>query len=279
MRYKHLKIEIETAGLFKPSRTAAAPVVAVLSLNRPEVRNAMDENTLREISAAFKSFAGTPGLRAVVVRGEGKDFCAGADIKWMRRSGTLKGAAAKADAKRLVDMCRAVSECPVPVVARVHRSIFGGGLGLISACDIVVAEENSRMCFSECRLGILPAVVSSFVLPKIGPSAARRYFLTAEVFGMVEALRMGIVHEVVAEADLDKTVDRILSQILKNGPRAVREAKALIRKFEGLSFPKRVAYSLKTLLKVRSSAEGQEGLGAFLEKRPPRWTVDRPEPT
>lgn len=244
--------------------------VSTVTLNRPEVRNAMSDQTLKELTHCFSSFAKSSSLRVVVVSGAGRDFCAGADIEWMRRAGKLPPAAGRKDARLLADMCRAVDECPVPVIASVQGAIYGGGLGLVSACDIVVAEEKAKMCFSECRLGILPAVVSCFVLPKIGV-AARRFYLTAEVFGMAKARELGLVHEIAAEAELQAKVDSLVSHVLANGPRAVREAKALIRKLPGMTLEKRIKLAVDTLVRVRSSAEGQEGLSAFLEKRRASW--------
>jgi methylglutaconyl-CoA hydratase len=255
---------------FQHILVAKGPVSGV-TLNRPDVRNAMSDLTLRELTAAFIELGRDPSVRAIVVRGEGKDFCAGADIEWMRRAGTLKAAQGKKDARLLAEMCRAVSECPCPVLVRAHGNVFGGGLGLVAACDITVAAEDAKMCFSETRLGILPAVISCFVLPKIGAAAARRYYLTAEVFGMPAAKGMGLVHEVCPEAELDARLSALTDSIQRNGPKAVREAKAIIRKMDGLSLERRVALSVDTLVRLRSSPEGQEGLSAFLEKRPASW--------
>ncbi|MDE2314464.1 MAG: enoyl-CoA hydratase/isomerase family protein [Elusimicrobia bacterium] len=246
---------------------AAAEVV----LNRPQVRNAMDDAMLRELTAAFKALAKKKDLRAVVVRGAGRDFCAGADIHWMRRAGKLPPAKSRQDAKLLLDMALAVDACPVPVVASLHGNVFGGGLGLASACDIVVAEENARMSFSEARLGIIPAVISCFVLPKIGEAQARRYYLTGEIFNMKTAKHLGIVHEVTHPDELAERTGNAVKNILKNGPNAVREAKALLRKFPALNFNARAKLVLDTLTRLRRSPEGQEGLSAFLEKRPASW--------
>lgn len=254
---------------FKP------PVVATLSLNRPEARNAMDDNTLRELTHAFKYLAKRSDIRAVVVRGEGPDFCAGADIQWMRRAGRLSPAQGRKDARLLAEMCLAVDECPVPVIARAQGSVYGGGLGLVSACDIVVAAESAKMCFSECRLGILPAVVSCWVIPKIGVAAARRYYLSSEVFDMVAAGQMGLVHVVAAERALDERIEAIVGSIARNGPNAVREAKAFLKKLAGKGLRERLKLAVDTLVRVRSSPEGQEGLGAFLEKRPPAWIAPK----
>ncbi len=260
MRYEHLLIDVEGP-------------VATVTLNRPEVRNAMDERTLEEIADVFREL-GQPGkTRAIVLRGEGPDFCAGADVRWMRRACEYTPAKNRKDAMRLVNMIEAIDHCPVPVIGRIHGGIYGGGLGVVSACDIVVADTKAKMCFSECRLGILPAVVSSFVLPKIGLSQTRRLYLTSELFGMDVALRVGLVHEVAESVVLDAVVARVVGDILRNGPNAVRLSKAYLEKMANLPHDKRVKLSLDTLVKARSSGEGKEGLAAFLEKRKPSWIV------
>jgi methylglutaconyl-CoA hydratase len=169
--------------------------VATVRLNRPELRNAMSDQTLRELAEAFKSLSADAATRVVIVRGEGKDFCAGADIEWMRRAGSLPPEQGKADARLLAEMLRAVDECAAPVIVAAHGNVFGGGLGLVAACDIALLSSDAKLCFSECRLGILPAVISSWVLPKIGAANARRYYLTSEVFDAVQAVAMGLAHE------------------------------------------------------------------------------------
>lgn len=257
MELKHIRLEL-------------APLASV-TLTRPEARNAMSEQTLRELSHAFGEIAGSPKVRAVLIRGVGKDFCAGADIEWLRRAGKLPPAEGRRDAMLLADMLRAVDECPVPVIARAQGAVFGGGLGLVSVCDLVVAADDAKMCFSEARLGILPAVISAFVLPRIGAAAARRYYLTAEVFGMAQAKQMGLVTDVAPEAELDARVDAIVASILRCGPQALREAKALIRRMPGVAVDERLEIAVSALVRLRSSPEGQEGLSAFLEKRPAAW--------
>ncbi len=259
---------------FEHIRLERAGPVASVTLARPQVRNAMDDRTLRELTAAFQGLAKDGAVRVVVVRGEGKDFCAGADVEWMRRAGKLKAAQGKKDARLLAEMCRAVDECPVPVIARAHGAVFGGGLGLVSVCDVVVAADDAKMCFSETRLGILPAVISVFVLPKIGAANARRYYLTAEVFGMADAKDMGLVHEVAPAESLDAKVSELVRAVLRNGPNAVREAKKLVRKMEGMELSRRVTLAVGTLVRLRSSPEGQEGLSAFLEKRKAAWVPE-----
>ncbi|MFA6318600.1 MAG: enoyl-CoA hydratase-related protein [Elusimicrobiota bacterium] len=255
---------------YRRLKVSRGPVASV-RLDRPEVRNAMDAAFFLEIAHCFRALSADDAVRVVVLSAEGKDFCAGADIGWMRESGRLKGEASRKDAALIVDMCRAVAECRVPVVARVHGSVFGGGLGLVASCDVAVAGAGGRMCFSECRLGILPAVISAFVLPKIGSSFARRYYLTAEPFGMEEARRMGLVHEVVPEAELDARVSAVAGSILKTGPNAVRQAKTLIREICDPEFEGRVSRCLDALVQARATPEAQEGLMAFLEKRPASW--------
>ncbi|HVE14953.1 MAG TPA: enoyl-CoA hydratase-related protein [Elusimicrobiota bacterium] len=264
MTYEHLVIDV------------TGPV-ATVSLNRPEVRNAMDERTLDELADCFKRLGdgkknpAVAAARVVVLKGEGPDFCAGADVRWMRRAADYPPAKNKKDAMRLVDAIRAVDECPLPVVGRLHGGIYGGGLGLVAACDVAVAADDARMCFSECRLGILPAVVSTFVLPKVGIGNTRRLYLTGEVFSMATAREVGLVHETVPAGELDARVDVFVRNILKNGPEALRRAKEYLRRMDAIGHEARIKLSLDTLVKARSSGEGREGLAAFLEKRPPAW--------
>ncbi|MDP3543659.1 MAG: enoyl-CoA hydratase-related protein [Elusimicrobiota bacterium] len=258
MEYQHLKVH-------------AGPVTKV-TLSRPELRNAMNAETLRSLTLVFRELASSPAVRAVIVTGGGKDFCAGADVNWMKEAGKLSPEEGKKDARLLADMLSAVDECPVPVIVAAQGNIFGGGLGLLAACDISVLAEDAKMAFSECRLGIMPAVISSWVLAKIGPANARRYYLTAEVFGAKEAVSMGLAHEVVPAAELSAKADAIAANILKCAPNAVRAAKALLPRLERLGLHQQIGITVDTLVRLRSSAEGQEGLAAFLEKRPPEWT-------
>lgn len=258
MEYQHLKLH-------------AGPVTKV-TLSRPEHRNAMNAETLRSLTLVFREIASNPSLRAVIVTGGGKDFCAGADINWMKEAGKLSPEEGKKDASLLAEMLKAVDECPVPVIVAAQGSVYGGGLGLLAACDIAVLSEDVKMSFSECRLGIMPAVISSWVLPKIGLVNARRYYLTAEVFGAGEAVRMGLAHEAVKPEELYAKADAIAANILKCGPNAVRAAKALLPRLSKLGQHQQIGLTVETLVRLRSSAEGQEGLAAFLEKRAPEWT-------
>lgn len=244
--------------------------VATVILARPDVRNAFDEVLIEDLTRAFTSIPAD--VRAIVLTGEGPIFCAGADVQWMKRSKDKSERENADDARAMAMMFRAIDECPKPVIAKVRGAALGGGSGLVACCDIVVAAEGTAFGFTEVRLGIVPANISTFVLPKIGARAARRYFLTGERFDAARAKEIGLVHEVVAEAALDTTVDGIVGEILKCGPNAVATAKEIVR--EGLARPRdeAIEYTIRTIARVRVSPEGQEGLAAFLDKRKPRWS-------
>ncbi len=227
-----------------------------VTLARPERRNAFDAAL---IAALTEAFADVGDARAVVLAGEGQAFCAGADIEWQRSSIDLSFEENVEDAHRLYRMCETIDRCPAPVVARIQGYALGGGSGLAACADIAIAATDALFGFSEVKLGIIPAVISPFVLPKIG-AHARRYFLTGERFDAQTALRIGLVHE-VAE-DLDAAVARIVEQLLSSGPNAVREAKHLIRERPGGEETAQIA------ARMRTSEEGQERLRAFLERQP-----------
>jgi methylglutaconyl-CoA hydratase len=246
------------------------PVATVL-LRRPEVRNAFNETVIKELRETFESL--DDEVRVVILMGDGPIFCAGADVQWMRKSRDYTQQQNARDARAMAEMFRAIDECPRPVIGRVQGAALGGGSGLVACCDIVVAAEGTQFGFTEVRLGIVPANISTFVLPKIGARAARRYFLTGERFDAAEALRIGLIHEVVKPELLDLRVDAIVQEVLQCGPRAVAIAKELIR--QGVSAPPRdraIEKTVRTIARVRVSKEGQEGLAAFLEKRAPRWS-------
>jgi methylglutaconyl-CoA hydratase len=231
-----------------------------VTLSRPETRNAFDAGLIANLAEAFVDVG---KARAVLLSGEGPSFCAGADVEWMRSSVDLDFEANVADANALRAMLEAVDRCPAPVVVRVQGHALGGGAGLVACADIAVAEPRAVFAFSEVKLGIIPAVISPFALAKIGPSWARRYFVTGERFDAATALGMGLVHEV--DADLDAVVDRVLAELANAGPRAARHAKRLVlERPDGPETARRIA-------ERRTSAEGQEGLRAFLERRTPEW--------
>ena len=235
------------------------PVLRI-TLARPDVRNAFDAALIRELAEAFVDVG---RARAVVLAGDGRSFSAGADVDWMRASVDLSFDENVADANALRRMLEAIDACPAPVVARVQGHALGGGAGLVAASDIAIAGRDALFAFSEVKLGIIPAVISPFALAKIGPGAARRYFVTGERFDAEAALRIGLVHEVAD--DLDAAVDRVVGELLSGGPQAARWAKRLVR--ERPDGPE----TARWIAERRTSDEGQEGLRAFLDKRPPEW--------
>jgi methylglutaconyl-CoA hydratase len=245
--------------------------IATVRLHRPEVRNAFNEVVIAELTQAFRAIG--PGVRAAVLTGEGGIFCAGADVNWMRKSAGYTAAENERDAMAMAEMFRAIDRCPCPVIGRVEGAALGGAMGLIAVCDIVVAAADVKFGFTEVRLGIVPAVISTFVLPKIGPAAARRYFVTGEIFAAEAARTMGLVHEVVPATELDAKVATLIAEIRKCGPRAAAEAKTLIRDMQahGADQDAAARHAARTIARVRVSPEGQEGLGAFLAKRRPGW--------
>jgi methylglutaconyl-CoA hydratase len=231
-----------------------------ITLTRPDRRNAFDAAVIAELAEVFVDVG---RVRAVVIAGEGPSFSAGADVEWMRSSADLGYEENVADANALRAMLEAIDGCPAPVVTRIQGHALGGGAGLVAASDIAIAAPDAVFAFSEVKLGIIPAVISPFALGKIGPSAARRYFLTGERFEAATALRIGLVHE-VAE-DLDAAVDSVVGELLGAGPHAARWAKRLVR--ERPDGPE----TARWIAERRTSEEGQEGLRAFLEKRKPDW--------
>jgi methylglutaconyl-CoA hydratase len=231
-----------------------------VTLARPERRNAFDAALIRELTEAF---ADVGDVRAVLLAGDGESFCAGADVDWQRSAIDLSYEENVDDALRLYWMLASIDSCPAPVVGRVQGYALGGGSGLVCCTDVAVAAPDAVFGFSEVKLGIVPAVISPFVLPRIGTAAARRFFLTGERFDAETALRIGLVHEVAS--DLDGAIDRIVGELLSAGPAATRAAKQLIRDRPGGEEAARLAATLRT------SQEGQEGLRAFLDKRPAAW--------
>jgi methylglutaconyl-CoA hydratase len=251
----------------------AGPFARVV-LARPEVRNAFDAALIRELHAAFSGLADLPPaeLRGVVLAGDGPTFSAGADVEWMRAAIGLSVEENERDAATMRAMFEAIEACPVPVVARVHGAALGGGMGLCAASDVVVTTADTTFGFTETKLGIVPAVISTFVLPKIGESHARALFATGERFGAERALRIGLVHEVVPdEAALDARVTEILDELRSAGPSAIREAKSLARAVRLLGPEEAGRRTPAAIARQRASEEGQEGLRAFVEKRRPGW--------
>ena len=252
--------------------TTTAPPFVTVTLNRPEVRNAFNEDLIADLTAWAIEAGTAPEIRGAVLRGAGRTFCAGADVNWMAKTVTFTREQNLDDARRMRRMFELLDELPFPLIGRVHGAALGGGAGLAAVCDMVVAGANSIFGFTEVKLGILPAVISPFALRKIGVSAARELFLTGARFSAARAKEIGLIHAVVAEAELDDAIDAFLKEIGTAAPEAIREAKRLIREVAG-----RVAtegdITTQAIAERRVSAEGQDGLQAFLEKRAPRWSA------
>jgi methylglutaconyl-CoA hydratase len=247
--------------------------VAHVILNRPEVRNAFNAAMILELTGAFREIAAAADVRAVLLSGEGKAFCAGGDLNWMREMTGNSPQENMEDARRLGRMLKAIWECPRPVIARLHGAVYGGGTGVTAAADIALAESGTTFCFSEVRHGLIPAMIAPFVLSRTGESAARRYFLTAEPFDSRGAQQMGLVSEIAEGIQgLDAAVERVIGHLLDNGPEAVSASKRLIA--ETLPHPdweSVLEMSAAQLTARRASAEAREGIEAFLAKRRPAW--------
>jgi methylglutaconyl-CoA hydratase len=248
--------------------------VAQVWLNRPDVRNAFNETVIAELTQTFAQISAQKDVRAVVLAGHGKAFCAGADLNWMKKMASYSHDENRADAMSLATMLRTIYECEKPVIARVHGACFAGGMGLAAACDITVAAHEAEFCLSEVKLGLIPATISPYVIKAMGENAARRYFLTAEKFSAAEAYRVGFVHEICPLELLDETVDDLLSALIDNSPNAVRQAKRLVREVSGKPVDDALlADTAERIAQIRASEEGREGVKSFLEKRKPHWVL------
>lgn len=249
--------------------------VAVIWLNRPQIRNAMSPELIAELTDAFGAASEDDAVRAIVLAGRGSAFCAGADLNWMKAAAQYTPQQNEADAAKLAALLRAIAEAPKPTVARVHGPAFAGGLGLVAACDIAVASHEASFCLSEVRIGLIPAMISPYVLRAIGARAASRWFLSGEVFDAAEAYRIGMVQEIAAPEELDATVNALLGRLLLGGPQAIASAKQLIRDVAGRPVDDALMRDTAgRIARARASDEGREGIASFLEKRKPRWHPD-----
>jgi methylglutaconyl-CoA hydratase len=256
-------------------RSGPDGVIALVTLARPDVHNAFDASLIADLRSAFAGLAreGPRDLRVVVLAGDGPSFCAGADVAWMRAAMALDVEGNEQDAMAMADMFESIDTCPVPVVARVQGAALGGGMGLCAVADIVIAESGARFGFTETRFGILPAVISPFVVAKVGETHARALFPGGRRFDAVRAQRIGLVHEVVeGEAALDAAVGSTVDDILASGPTAVRAAKAIVREVRGLGHGSAKWHTARVIARQRVSEEAREGFAAFDEKRPPSWS-------
>jgi methylglutaconyl-CoA hydratase len=246
--------------------------VARVTLNRPEVRNAFDDSLIAHLKGVLEEIGKDASLRAMVLAGNGPAFCAGADLNWMKRMAGYGYEQNLADARALADMLAALAQLPKPTIARVHGPAFAGGTGLVAACDIAVGTAEARFCFSEAKLGLSPATISPHVVRAIGERAARRYFLTAEVFDAREAERIGLLSLLVEKESLDRTIEELLGHLLAGGPEALARIKELIAAVSGKPLDRALAAdTAKRIADIRVSPEGKEGIASFLEKRKPAW--------
>jgi methylglutaconyl-CoA hydratase len=248
--------------------------VRQIALNRPEVHNAFDDGLIAELTTAVVDAGRDSAVRAIVLTGTGASFSAGADLNWMRGMAAASEDENRADSLRLAALVRTLQFCPKPTVARVNGAAYGGGIGLIAACDIAIGAQDAKFGLTEVKLGLVPAVISPYVVAAIGGRQARRLFLTGEIFDATEACRIGLLHRVVPAEALDQTVDFTLKLLAKAGPQAQREAKALALRTAGLdeaTAGQIDSENAELIARLRVSPEGQEGLGAFLGKRTPDW--------
>lgn len=259
-----------TEALFRVERRARG--VVRLTLDRPEIHNAFDDRLIAELTKELEGLGADPGARIVVLTGAGRSFSAGADLNWMRRTSSYSEAENLADARALATLMQTLNELPKPTVARVNGAALGGGTGLVACCDIVVASAQAVFGTTEVRLGLIPAVIGPYVLAAIGARQARRLMLTGERISAAEAARLGLVHEVVAAEQLDGAVERIVAELLNSGPAALAAAKRLIRDLGGRPVDGAlIDDTARRIASLRASSEAREGVGAFLEKRPPAW--------
>ncbi len=251
--------------------------IARVTLNRPEQRNAFDAVMVDELRKVFEELSADPSVRGVVLAGAGPVFCAGADLRWMRPDPSVSAAQAREDAERLIRMYRAIDECSCPVIGRIHGSAFGGGVGLLAVCDIVVSSQDAVFALSEVKLGLVPAVIAPFLLRKAGESFVRRYCLTGEAFSAAVAKQFNLIHDIVAQEGLDKRTDELIEAVLHLAPLAAQHTKALFRRILRLPDADQWTVCAHASAEARLSTEAQEGLRAFWEKRAPAWAEERTE--
>ncbi|MCC7326983.1 MAG: enoyl-CoA hydratase/isomerase family protein [Burkholderiales bacterium] len=246
--------------------------IGIVALARPDVHNAFDDTLIRELTEALAALGADAAVRAVVLTGQGPSFCAGADLNWMKKMAAYSRAENVADAAAMANMLQTLHSLPKPTVARVHGAAYGGGVGLVACCDIAIGAAEAVFALSEAKLGLIPATISPYVIDAIGARAAGRYFLTAERFDAAEAYRIGLLHDIVALARLDDRINELLGALLLAGPQAQRECKSLIRAVARR--PPAAAIiddTVQRIADVRASAEGREGIAAFLGKRHATW--------
>ena len=248
--------------------------VATVTLNRPEIRNAFNDEMIAELTHAFKTLGNDEQVRVIVLAAAGKAFCAGADLNWMRAMADYSYEENLADADKLAQMLKTIYECPKPTIAAVQGDVYAGGMGLVAVCDVAIAVRIANFCLSEVRLGLAPATISPYVIKALGARASQRYFLSAEVFDAKKARQLGFVHERVSEESLDDAVAVFCDKVVKNSPDAVKTCKRLLHEVTGAPITDELtAATVKGIADIRSSEQGKEGVQAFLQKRKPDWLI------
>lgn len=245
--------------------------ILTIGINRPEAHNALDPKLIKEITQTFKGVEKNSKVRVVVLEGEGPSFCSGGDLRWMKSAVKYNLAQNKKDAKTLSDMYESIFHCPVPVLARVHGNVFGGGVGLTAVCDTVAAERDTKFCLSETRLGLVPSIISPYVLRKMKESYAKLFMYTAETFGAIQAYETGLVQYVGTRDECNHFIQSKAKLISQNAPEAIRKTKELVNKVKISNWNQSKILTIDTISKKRVSKEGQEGMAAFFEKRKPNW--------
>jgi len=253
---------------------AKAGKVLRLTMNRPEVHNAFNATMIRELALEFEEARKDADVRLVVLTGAGESFCAGADLNWMREIIRYSFEQNLRESRELAELMHSIYALPKPTIARINGAVIGGGTGLFSACDIVIASDRAKFGLSEVKIGLVPAAIGPYVIRRIGESAARELFLTGERFDAGRALEIGLVNKVVSHAELDDKVEEVVRLLLSSGPEAIAKCKELLQRVPAMGLDEAKSYTAEMIARLRVNPEGQEGMAAFLEKRKPRWVKD-----
>jgi methylglutaconyl-CoA hydratase len=245
--------------------------ITTVALNRPDVHNAMNETLMNELTSCFHHLSSDNSITAIILTGNGKSFCAGADLTWMKQMVNYSAEENKKDSRVLLDMYESIHSCPKPVLGRINGAAFGGGIGLLAICDITITIPEVTFAFSEVKLGIIPAVISTFVAPRMTPATMRRLFITGERFDSAAAQKIGLIDIIVPPENLDETINSCVEQVRSSGPTAIKEIKHLIYHLQKMDIKEYKEFTVEKISELRVSQEGQEGNKGFLEKRKPSW--------
>lgn len=246
--------------------------IATVILNRPEIHNAMNEKMMQELTSCFRNLSNDDKIRVIILTGNGKSFCAGADLNWMKRMVNYSIEENIEDSNLLLELYESLYSCSKPIIAKVNGHAFGGGIGLFAVCDIVIATPNCKFAFSEVKLGIIPAVISTYIARRLKLSDMRRLFITGERFSSQYAEKIGLIDFIATEDNIDTLVDKYVSILKSSGPKAIKEVKNLVDSYETLYIGDYKGYTVRRISELRISEEGQEGINAFLEKKKPKWS-------